>query len=203
MGKFFLKIFHFPRHLKKMFYKRWNKIKFWLCGISYGKGLNVMNFVYIEKEGNSSISIGDSFSIISGDALNPLVRNCMACLHTEDGAEITIGNHSGLSGAVLWAKESISIGNNVKIGANSIILDNDAHSIDFRIRRTDADCFSCKSAPIVIEDDVLIGTNTIVLKGVRIGARTIIGGGSVVTKSIPADSIAAGNPCKVIRKLCN
>ena len=55
------------------------------------------------------------------------------------------------------------------------------------------------TVPIVIEDDVLIGTRCIILKGVTIGARSIIGSGSVVVKSIPADCIAAGNPCKIIR----
>ena len=54
---------------------------------------------------------------------------------------------------------------------------------------------------IIIEDDVLIGTNCIVLKGVRIGARSIIGAGSIVTKDIPSDCIAAGNPAKVIKYL--
>lgn len=59
---------------------------------------------------------------------------------------------------------------------------------------------NCKSKPIVIEDDVLIGTGSYILKGVHIGARTVIGAGSVVTKDIPADCIAAGNPCKVIKQ---
>ena len=54
---------------------------------------------------------------------------------------------------------------------------------------------------IIIDDDVLIGANTIILKGVHIGARSVIGAGSVVTKDIPADSIAAGNPVKVIKKI--
>ena len=54
---------------------------------------------------------------------------------------------------------------------------------------------------IIIGDDVLIGTNCIVLKGVRIGARSIIGAGSIVTKDIPSDCIAAGNPAKVIKYL--
>ena len=58
-------------------------------------------------------------------------------------------------------------------------------------------------SPIFIEDDVWIGAHSIILKGVTIGARSIIGAGSVVTKSIPADCVAAGNPCKVIRKLNN
>ena len=50
-----------------------------------------------------------------------------------------------------------------------------------------------------IYNDVLIGTRCIILKGVTIGARSIIGSGSVVVKTIPADCIAAGNPCKVIK----
>ena len=54
---------------------------------------------------------------------------------------------------------------------------------------------------VIIEDNVLIGKRCIILKGVTIGARSIIGSGSVVTKSIPADCIAAGNPCKVIKQL--
>ena len=58
-----------------------------------------------------------------------------------------------------------------------------------------------KSPPIVIEDDVWVGAHSIILKGVTIGARSIIGAGSVVTKSIPADCVAAGNPCRVIKNL--
>ena len=58
-----------------------------------------------------------------------------------------------------------------------------------------------KSAPIVIEDDVWVGAHSIILKGVTIGARSIIGAGSVVTKNIPPDCVAAGNPCRVIKSL--
>lgn len=57
------------------------------------------------------------------------------------------------------------------------------------------------SAPIVIEDDVWVGAHSFILKGVTIGARSIIGAGSVVTKNIPADCVAAGNPCRVIKNL--
>lgn len=77
------------------------------------------------------------------------------------------------------------------------------------MRRRDAcECFTkeilqdnIKSAPITIEDDVWIGAHCIILKGVTIGARSIIGAGSVVTKSIPPDCIAAGNPCKIISRM--
>lgn len=57
------------------------------------------------------------------------------------------------------------------------------------------------SAPVTIEDDVFIGMNCVILKGVTIGARSIIAAGSVVTKSIPADCVAGGNPAKVIKRL--
>ena len=58
-----------------------------------------------------------------------------------------------------------------------------------------------QSAPVTIGDDVWIGANCIILKGVTIGARSVIGAGSVVTKSIPADCIAAGNPCRIVKSL--
>ena len=70
--------------------------------------------------------------------------------------------------------------------------------MNYEVRRTSNE--GTKSAPIEIEDDVWVGAHSIILKGVTIGARSIIGAGSVVTKSIPADCVAAGNPCKVIKQ---
>lgn len=122
-------------------------------------------------------------------------------------SSITIGNGTGISSACLWANTSITIGNHVNIGGDCLIIDTDAHSLDYMVRRPHEedihgfgiDGLSAATAPIVIEDNVLIGTRCIILKGVTIGACTVIGSGSVVTKSIPADYIAAGNPCKVIK----
>lgn len=95
----------------------------------------------------------------------------------------------------------------MKVGGDCIIMDTDAHNLDHLTRRShvltpegySVDGVSAATAGIIIEDDVLIGTRCIILKGVTIGARSVIGSGSVVTKSIPSDSIAAGNPCRVIR----
>lgn len=105
-----------------------------------------------------------------------------------------------MSSTVLWAHKNITIGNYVKIGGNCILIDTDSHNKDYMIRRGQYTDWGI-AEPIVIEDDVFIGMNCIILKGVTIGARSIIAAGSVVTKSIPADCIAGGNPAKVIKSL--
>ncbi len=138
----------------------------------------------------------------SGMHINAISANQQGAFFTDSpDARITIGDNVGMSSTRMWIHDSLTIGNNVKIGAGVLIIDTDCHPMDYRIRRISNE--GTKSAPIVIEDDVWIGAQSIVLKGVTIGARIIIGAGSVVTKSIPADCIAAGNPCKVIRRINN
>ena len=163
---------------------------------------------FLNKAPGSKITIGDDFIYTNGDAFNPLCRNIRGCICTGlPYSKITIGNGTGMSSACLWANSSITIGNHVKIGGDCILLDSDAHSLDYHMRRveeriaTPKYMSAVKTAPIVIEDDVLIGTRCIILKGVTIGARSVIGSGSVVTKSIPPDCIAAGNPCKVVKSI--
>jgi acetyltransferase-like isoleucine patch superfamily enzyme len=169
----------------------------------------MFNRIYLTKEPLSTLKIGDNFTFSSGDAINPLCRNIRGCIYLpEPTSVIEIGNDTGLSSACLWAKERITIGNRVKIGGDCILMDTDAHNLDYRVRASNEmigkfykDSLTAASAPITIEDDVLVGTRCIILKGVTIGARSIIGSGSVVTKSIPSDCIAAGNPCRVIRMI--
>lgn len=145
--------------------------------------------------------IGDDFTFFSSGNLNPLSPGRKGAIYAEGDAIIKIGNMVGMSSTVLWAKAGIMIGDRVTVGANTIILDSDCHSLNHLDRWTEYDMINCKSKPIVIEDDVLIGTGSYILKGVHIGARSIIGAGSIVASDIPADSIAAGNPAKVIRKI--
>ena len=189
------------------------RLKFDHCFIDHCRNFcirtdNVNNKIYLNKARSSKITIGDNFVFTSGEAFNPLCRNICGCMFTVyPSSRITIGDNSGISSACLWASTSITIGNYVKIGGDCVIMDTDAHSLNFNIRRSiekneqgyRVDGLAAATAPIIIEDDVLIGTRCIILKGVIIGARTVIGSGSVVTKSIPADCIAAGNPCKVIK----
>ena len=158
--------------------------------------------MYLTVSDGAKIEIGDNFLFVSGEAYNPLCRNIRGCICLNKGAHLIIGNNVGISSACIWVHKSITIGDNVKIGGDCILLDSDCHSLDFLKRRDDdIDQANKVDKDIVIEDDVLIGTRCIILKGVHIGARSIIGSGSIVTKDVPADCIAAGNPCKVIK--CN
>lgn len=201
------KLFRVPRRFRMIYYICFNRLKFRINDVKFGRNMQVYTKFFLNKAPGSKITIGDDFIYTSGDAFNPLCRNIAGCMYTAfPHSQITIGNGTGISSACLWANSSITIGNHVNIGGDCIFMDSDAHNLDYRVRSSNEqidkiskDIATAQTAPIVIEDDVLIGTRCIVLKGVTIGARSIIGSGSVVTKSIPADCIAAGNPCKVIR----
>ena len=123
----------------------------------------------------------------------PTVLYCMG-----EGS-IELGDHSGLSGAILSAKTCIRIGKYAKIGGNVRIYDHDYHALCPESRRDpNTDHFECRSEAAMIGDDVLIGVNAIVLKGVKIGDRAIVGAGSVVSRDIPPDEVWAGNPARFV-----
>ena len=191
------KILNISTILRVKFGPAFNRWLFRKKGIIYGKNMTIMGKVSVI--GSGSISIGDNFMLTSGEHINPISSNLQASFLTDTpNARIQIGNNVGMSSCRIWIHEGLNIGNNVKIGGGVLIIDTDCHSIDWKVRR-DSDNQVC-SAPITIEDDVWIGAQCIILKGVTIGARSIIGAGSVVTKDIPADCVAAGNPCRIIKK---
>lgn len=198
------------RKIRYYYYIYFNRIILILNNVTYGQNLKIYNRFYISKHQKAKLSIGNNFIFTSGEAFNPLCRNIRGSIYLpEEHSELIIGNNVGISSACIWAKNSITIKDNVKIGGDCILMDTDAHNLDYKIRASNEidsqgraiDSITANSSPIVIENDVLIGTRCIILKGVTIGERSIIGSGSVVTKSIPADCIAAGNPCKVIKML--
>ena len=205
------KFIQLPRKIRRIYYKYWNRIIFRINKVEFGRNMQIYNKFYLMKHPTANICIGDNFVFTSGEAFNPLCRNIRGCIYAYRNSIINIGNNVGISSACLWAKEKIQIGNNVKIGGDCILMDTDAHSLNFHIRNSQKtneqgetiDTILANSNPIIIEDDVLIGTRCIILKGVTIGARSIIGSGSIVTKDVPSDCIAAGNPCKVIKYIQN
>lgn len=166
-------------------------------GISLGKNNVFWGRPVIIRSHKSSVTIGSNCGFRS-DFTSNLVGLNRKCIITtlRSGSEVIIGNNSGFSGTVIAAAGSIKIGNNVLCGANTTITDYDWHGIEPDKRRT---------APgpkrVVIEDNVWLGLNSVVLKGVTIGKNSVIGANSLVTKDIPENVIAAGNPCKVIKKL--
>lgn len=132
--------------------------------------------------------------------------------------EIIVGNHTYIGSNVFISHNHIEIGDNVTIAWGGVVYDHDSHSLNFMSRRKDIDdelkdirnkvsfiknknWSEVNSQPIKICNDAWIGMNVIILKGVTIGEGAIIGAGSVVTHDIPAWTIAAGNPAKVIKKI--
>lgn len=105
---------------------------------------------------------------------------------------LKIGDNCGFSGTSIWCFDKIIIGNNVRCGANTLIMDGDAHFDDPR---------TSKPNPIIIKDNVFLGANVVIKKGVTIGENSVIGMNSVVTHDIPANSVAVGIPCKVIKTI--
>lgn len=205
----YVKALRFCSKICSSLYIGWNKIYFFLNNIKYGKNFRVFNHLYLKIHVGALVQIGNNCTIMSGGGLNPLSRNIKTCIYVGKKATLKLGNDVGISSSTLWVKESVSIGNSVAIGADCIIMDTDAHNLDWKIRCSEetneygesVDMVTAASAPIVIEDNVLVGARCIILKGVTIGARSIIGSGSIVTKDIPSDCIAAGNPCKVIKSI--
>jgi acetyltransferase-like isoleucine patch superfamily enzyme len=117
-------------------------------------------------------------------------------------ASISIGDNCGFSAVIISSRSLVKIGNNVILGGNVRIFDHDYHSLNPEFRRDrKLDSQNVRSSPVVIENDVFIGTSAVILKGVHIGARSIIGAGSVVSiKNIPPDSMVTGNPARIIEK---
>lgn len=109
-----------------------------------------------------------------------------------ENAELILGNGSFINvDSKIYCKEKIEIGTNTFIGEEVIIRDTDEHNI---IRKKYKN-----TLPIKIGNHVWIGMRSMILKGVTVGDNTIIAAGSIVTKDIPSNCLAAGNPAKVIK----
>ena len=139
---------------------------------------------------NSTVSFGSGVKLLNQSWMNHLGLNHRCMIAAESNAILSIGNKVGMSGTSIWCFLEIKIEDNVRIGANCIITDGDAHFNDPR---------SGSPRPVHICRNVWLGMNVTVLKGVTIGENSVIGAGSIVTKDIPANVVAAGNPCKVIK----
>jgi acetyltransferase-like isoleucine patch superfamily enzyme len=160
--------------------------------IRLGKDCKFYGIPHFRRTRFSSIIIGEN-CVFRSDHTSNLIgvnRQCILSTHEED-AIITIGDNCGFSGVTIGAAKEIRIGNNVLCGANSVITDFDWH----------LDISGTHPKPVIIHDNVWIGLNTVILKGVEIGQNSIIGANSLVVKNIPPNVIAGGNPCIVLKEM--
>jgi acetyltransferase-like isoleucine patch superfamily enzyme len=151
----------------------------------------------------TKLFIGENV-IMNSDKVNYHLNMHSPCkiLLDRKGGEIHIGKNTRIHGTCIHAYESIKIGDNCLIAANTQIMDGNGHDLSFD---NVANRIKTKGTvkPVIIEDNVWIGTGVIVLPGVVIGKGSVISANSVVSKSIPEMCIAAGNPALVIKTYTN
>lgn len=125
------------------------------------------------------------------------------------GSQMTVGKRSFIGKSMISVADRIDIGSDVMISWGVTLTDHNSHSLKYRERESDVinwvngikDWSCVETAKIKICNKSWIGFNSIILKGVTIGEGAIVGAGAVVTKSVPAWTIVAGNPAIVIREI--
>ena len=181
---------YLPITLKIYFFRLLNrKIRF---GHNYK--IHYPFLLYLGRK--STAKIGNNF-ILSDSDLNPTISSKNSKIILAQNSELIIGNNVAMSSPYLYASTKIEIGNNCIFGGNVTLVDTDFHSLSHLERRTDSGYIN--SSPIIIGDDVFVGTKVIILKGVQIGKCSIIAAGSVVTNNIPDGQIWGGNPARFIK----
>jgi acetyltransferase-like isoleucine patch superfamily enzyme len=171
-------------------------------GVSVGPGVRCHGRPLVSLASGSSVSIGPGTTLISSSKRTDLGVSRPVIIRTlTSEARIRIGADCGLSGSTLCAAIGIELGNRVLLGADVMLVDTDFHIVDAVPRRHQGLPPSYTKDMIRIADDVFIGARSIVLKGVSVGAGSVIGAGSVVSRSIPGGVVAAGNPARVLRPL--
>lgn len=192
------------RCINRFYHKFWFKIVSFL-NISYAKFIGITILGRVEFNGwtsffrstNSKIEIGRNciFNSVCYKNYMGINHRCILSVTPPDESMIgvlKIGDNCGFSGTSIRCFNKIIIGNNVRCGANTLIMDGDDHFDDPR---------TSVPKPIILKDNVFLGANVVVKKGVTIGENSVIGMNSVVTHDIPANCIAVGVPCKVIKTI--
>ena len=165
----------------------------------YCESAQVFRFMKSKRE--DAMVLGEHVSIYAGCSISIGVNG-----------RCTVGDFTMLNGALLMAEELIEIGSHCMFSWCVSIADSDFHPIDPVQRRIDALALApffkdrpprpkIGTAPVRIMDNVWIGMNATVLKGVTIGENSVVAAGSLVTKSVPPNVVVAGNPAVVVKEL--
>jgi acetyltransferase-like isoleucine patch superfamily enzyme len=183
------------------------KVMLKLLKVQYGKKLRLDGIPLIYNKSGAKLVLGDNVTIKSSFLSNlvGLYSRTIICTRTAE-AEIVISNNVGISGATIYARKGIYIGENTCIGGNCKILDNDFHPIDWEERNRLMQDHSGPEAneriptkPIHIGKNCFIGCNTIILKGTVLGDGCVVGAGAVVSGRFEAGSVIVGNPGRVVK----
>ena len=159
-----------------------------------GSGLRIEKLPYIRGKGQ--IFVGDNV-YISGK-----VGIGFASASNVPVPTLKIGNNTFVGHDCAFSmRKGITIGDHCLLAGGIIIQDNDGHPLDPELRKANTPVSDNEAHPVAIKDGAWIGRRVIVLKGVTIGQNSVVGAGSVVTKDIPDDSVAAGNPAKTLKSL--
>lgn len=168
--------------------------------VNFGNNIIYNGFAIFRFGRNAEVKLEDNIIFNSKTKYNlaGIYKRCS--ISVADGAKLTIGNFTGFSGVSIVCANEINIGSNVNCGINVMIWDTDFHSVN-KLERRNNSAAGVRSSPIKIGNDVFIGGNSIVLKGVIIGDNSVIGAGSVVTGTVPPNEIWAGNPAKFLKRI--
>lgn len=164
--------------------------------------IKLVGFPIFSFASGSKIKIGDKTVLVSTKYSNPIGLTKRTNIRIlKKNAELIIGNNVGISGCTICCTKKISIGNDVIIGANCIIIDTDFHDYFNKITREFEDPELIPEEEVIISDNVKLAMNVTILKGVHIGTGSVIASNTTVTKSFPSYSLVAGNPGRLIRSL--
>jgi len=176
------------------------RLQFAWHGVAWGRDWRIFGRPILQRHRGSQINVGDGLSLRSWPRSNPLAPTAPVVLSTRRAdAELTIGDDCGFTGTTLVAADRVVIGDRVLVGGNASIVDFDFHPLTPEARAENINAGT--AAPIVIEDDVFVGVDALILKGVTVGEGAVVGAGSVVTQDVSPRTVVAGNPATVVRTL--
>lgn len=169
-----------------------------LKGVEFEGRCEILGRPLLSVARGARIVLGDGVRLYSATRANPLGCFQPCVLRAlRQGAQLVLGRGVGLSGTVLCASASIEIGEGTIFGSGAVVVDNDFHSQTGEWGwNTEAMLSGAGARPVKIGRGVFIGARAIVLKGVTIGDRAVIGAGAVVARDVPAYHLAVGNPAQ-------